>query len=360
MPDLATSSCQSSSCGTSSIVRFAKPLTSKNQITNFSFRDQKSFPIILSFGNLGEIQLESLSAKLQIKLDEPETPPKSRFRGSSQGWLVVVELGPIIFLLNPLSSIQIQLPPVTTFPCVLDFDVQHIGEEYLVQLPGYADPSSKCMDNMRDLFITKIVLSSSPTSLNEDYVVVAIHNFFSPRLAYYYKGSVAICDLSGLSPLVTVIEPPLPNDAPQVGDALGIYLVVDSFGELLLVARFCFCGYDSECDSDVLRTYGFYVFKLDLSEPVWVEVESIGDHMLFVGRNSSLCLLATDFSGCDGNCIYFVDDYSELGAAYDFQPGIHDNGVYNIEDCSTKPLPSCTRKSRMLSASPIWVTPNPC
>ncbi|KAI3865675.1 hypothetical protein MKW92_017531 [Papaver armeniacum] len=93
--------------------------------------------------------------------------------------------------------------------------------------------------------------------------------------------------------------------------------------------------------------------------PKWVEVKSLGDQILFFGTNSSLFLLASEFSGCQGNSIYFTNDYSE--ANDDGIHGIHDSGVFNMKDCSIEALPYCTiGYDWSFMPPPIWITPNPC
>ncbi|OVA10867.1 Protein of unknown function DUF295 [Macleaya cordata] len=322
----------------------------------------------------------SLSENKVYWLNLPEICHGSRCCGSSQGWLVLLGQSPIILLFNPLTSIQIHLPPITTFPKVLDFNISKVGKEYLLM----DSPYRRSLNYMLDLFIKKIVLSSSPASLSSDYVAVAILNE-TGELAFckkgvrawtmiedaqsysedviYYKGSfyavnligsLAICDISGLSPLVTKIAVPAPQ--PVIG--ADILYLVDSFGELLLVSRHLEFVMDTEPNISVYKTLRFNVFRLDSSLPYWVEVESLGDCMLFLGGNSSLCLLASDFSGCEGNCIYFTD-YDSKANDYG-KRRIHDSGVFNVGDRSIKQLPYCSGFSRLFLPPPIWVITNAC
>ncbi|OVA10871.1 Protein of unknown function DUF295 [Macleaya cordata] len=328
-----------------------------------------------------------LSEKKVHQLSIPETQTRSRCCGSSHGWLVLLEeKNPTILLLNPFTRIQIQLPPITSFPNVWDFQIHNVGEEYLVKYPFEEHPYPNKLEDIHDFFIKKVILSSNPTSLDKDYIAVAILDL-TKELAFckkgdeswtiieaaesycedviYFKGlffavnkegSLAICDvnhvISNVSPAVTIIAPPKP-----VSHADMLYLV-DSFGEILLVTRYLNTELDPELGCVVYKTTGFDVFSLDARKPKWVEVKSLGDRMLFLGgENSSLCLLATDFSGCEGNCIYFTDDYTEVN---EVKPGDHDMGVFNLGDRSIKPLPYFTGVSRLFYPSPIWFTPNPC
>ena len=63
------------------------------------------------------------------------------------------------------------------------------------------------------------------------------------------------------------------------------------------------------------KTVNFEVYKLDQECGRWVRVENLGDRVFFLGNDCSFSVSATDFSGCKGNCIYFI--YED------------DNGVFN-------------------------------
>ncbi|KAM7523744.1 hypothetical protein LguiA_013646 [Lonicera macranthoides] len=59
------------------------------------------------------------------------------FRGSSHGWVVTIEditskslVG--MYLINPLTRAQVQLPPRSTFPDVKDYHPNKVGEEYVL------------------------------------------------------------------------------------------------------------------------------------------------------------------------------------------------------------------------------------
>ncbi|MBA0801304.1 hypothetical protein Gohar_011677 [Gossypium harknessii] len=75
----------------------------------------------------------------------------------------------------------------------------------------------------------------------------------------------------------------------------------------------------------------------------WREMKNIGDCALFVGDNISLSAVASDFCGCQSNCIYFIDDYENflfpsmvLENSYALK-NTKDVGVYNMETRSFTP-----------------------
>lgn len=71
-------------------------------------------------------------------LDLPDAWGKF-FKGSSHGWVATVEdedTGPAIYLLNPFTRAQIQLPPRNMFSDVTDYRPHEIGMEYALTFPG--------------------------------------------------------------------------------------------------------------------------------------------------------------------------------------------------------------------------------
>ena len=53
------------------------------------------------------------------KLELPKVQGKL-LRGSSCGWVLMIDGYPELNLINPLTRAQIQLPPIDTFPDVLE------------------------------------------------------------------------------------------------------------------------------------------------------------------------------------------------------------------------------------------------
>ncbi|KAL7244724.1 hypothetical protein ACSBR2_000149 [Camellia fascicularis] len=315
-----------------------------------------------------------LSANKVHFLNLPEASHHRRRCGSSHGWLVILDESPAVFLLNPLTRAMVHLPPLSAFPNVVDFNFYDVGREYLLRATN-GDTYTCNLKDMRDSFIKKVILSSSPSS-SHNYIALAILNqtgdlafrkngeqswrFIENTQSYcedaiYWNGlfyavnkfgEIAVCDVHGPSPRVSIIGTPR-----QIGG--DIQYLVSSSEELLLVTRYLDEFNDDQPDI-MFRTMQFRVYTLDLSGPKWDRVTSLGDRMLFLGENSSLALSAPDFPGCKGNCIYYTDDYAESN--YDGISGDHDLGVYNLEDGSIESLPCYPRNS---NSAPIWVTPNP-
>lgn len=101
------------------------------------------------------------------------------------------------------------------------------------------------------------------------------------------------------------------------------------------------------------KMFKVFKFKLDATSK-WIEKETLGDVALFVGDNSTVSVVASSFSGCQPNCIYFNDDNHRIENHF-----VKDFGVYNI---TTKSIskPYTQDAMRLLEKTklyPIWVVP---
>ncbi|KAM6543586.1 hypothetical protein CsatB_008033 [Cannabis sativa] len=299
--------------------------------------------------------------------------------GSSHGWLVILDETPSLLLLNPLTRSKFHLPPISTFPNVLRFSYSEIGREYALRSPS-GESYTQNLRQIRDSFVKKVVLSSSPKESTGFVALAILHetgdlafcksgdqtwtfiegaSSYSEDVIHYNSsfyavnkyGVVAVCDVGeSTSPSVSIIiETPT-----QVG--ADMQYLVSSKDDLVLVSRYLEIDYDNS--EELYRTVGFNVFRLDWSdedEPKWDKVNDLGDQMLFIGKNSSLSISASDFPGCVGNCIYFTDDYSELN--YESVFGEFDSGIFCLSDgtIERKWNSHCTD----YWPTPIWVSPNP-
>ncbi|XP_042485859.1 putative F-box protein At5g55150 isoform X3 [Macadamia integrifolia] len=233
-----------------------------------------------------------LSKRNIFELKLPEAHAK-RCIGSSKGWLVMVDVSLSIQLLNPYTRVQVQLPHQMTFQDQNNFAQGYTSEE------------------LRDFFILKVVLSSSPS--NPDYISIAIYSdwgklaiarsgdevwttipseWFAFTDVIYYKeqfyainwnGEVVSCDV-GAHPKTTLITTP----------------ARESYGQKYLV----------ECSA----------------------------------------------TGVKRDCIYFTDDYLKAHQGHHNEWAGSDMGVFHLEDGRIEPHYSgyaCHPFSL-----PIWYTPN--
>ncbi|KAJ4958230.1 hypothetical protein NE237_025341 [Protea cynaroides] len=289
-------------------------------------------------------------------------------------WLVTVDGSTgEIQLFNPFSRFCIQLPSLSTFSYPqYSFKPEHLHDSH---------------------YILKAVLSAS-SCRTTDFVVVAIVTNMR-KLAYYKPGAykwttietqrswfVDVIYYRGLfyaignnGPIVTYdfsSEPPIVTEIIvqllKGRITCSMHYLVELLGGLLLVLRhFMWLDDDNEDNNDdnqilvyrgigrlQYKTFNFQVLKLDESKRQWIQMESIGNHILFLGNSCSMSLPAQDFPECKGNSIYFNDDYwNESNEPPYSYPNI---GVFNFENGSVEPF---CEPPPMWTTPTFWITPDP-
>ena len=126
-------------------------------------------------------------------------------------------------------------------------------------------------------------------------------------------------------------------------------------GDLLLIRRFL-ASWPFGNDSQGMTGY-FEVYKLVLNDESGkvvkrVEVKNIGDDALFLGDNYFISILASAFSRCHPNSIYYTDDYLDTMPYYPNGP--IDMGIFNLEDRSIR-LHYKPNPSHKYMSPPIWI-----
>eukprot|EP00268_Persea_americana_P024489 TRINITY_DN2389_c0_g1_i3.p1 TRINITY_DN2389_c0_g1~~TRINITY_DN2389_c0_g1_i3.p1 ORF type:complete len:398 (-),score=40.33 TRINITY_DN2389_c0_g1_i3:325-1518(-) len=139
------------------------------------------------------------------------------------------------------------------------------------------------------------------------------------------------------------------------------YLVPDLASEsLFIVRRLAQVDFDGGA-TYIYTTYDFQVYELELQqqgEGKSVEVESLGDRVMFLGLNSSMLVMASQFSGLQGNCIYFTHDWGPQNLyEYKLPSANADMGIFNMEDRTIPPL--FPNRAHPSFSPPIWITPPP-
>ncbi|KAH7840193.1 hypothetical protein Vadar_013968 [Vaccinium darrowii] len=273
------------------------------------------------------------------KLLLPEAKGKRCFE--SLGWLITVSETGDMNLLDPVSRVQIHLPHISTFK-------NHPEGNDLTTYFGY---------------IRKAVLSSRPcvSSKDTNYVLMVIHESFR-HLGFWRPGDKVWTNVEtrGRDPIVVAH---LCLEIPREVFKFKRPYIVESNGELLVVVR---DGYDQDYLGDYVTlgedevvdvccgTTEFGVFKVDLSNWEWVELQSLGDNVLFVGDNDSISVRASEFHGIRPNCIYFTENF---GPQYIYvKPGGgEDMCMYDMEDRSVDLYYVGGSFSPM--CPPLWVRP---
>lgn len=134
------------------------------------------------------------------------------------------------------------------------------------------------------------------------------------------------------------------------------YLVeLSDHKELLMVQRYISSKFN-QYGQRYRVTTKFEVFKFDADEYKWIKINTLGDVALFVGENSSVSLLASNFLGCMPNCIYFLHDWDRVPRPT--QP--RDFGLYSMKTQSFLPVTDTHAASliKMSNLTPIWTVAN--
>ncbi|KAL5852003.1 hypothetical protein ACOSQ3_007121 [Xanthoceras sorbifolium] len=88
-------------------------------------------------------------------------------------------------------------------------------------------------------------------------------------------------------------------DVPWTQKGVWRYLMEFS-GEILLVLQFL---------RDKKETYHFTVYRLDFERMACLKLDSLGDYVAFVGRNSSRIFFHKDIGVDMTNCIYCNNEF---------------------------------------------------
>jgi len=296
-------------------------------------------------------------------------------------------------LLKPLSRSHTKTLP-ESFPKRIDllkYRVSELGHEYILQYINYR-PFANSISDAGNLYMEKVALCSRACwgFGIDSYVLLTIH--VSGKLAIFkfgerkwtivedfsspyddvilFEQNFYAVDNTGRTVVVNVDEPSLIVNlvAHSVygGDKKAL---VESNGELLLVDTFLSVGPEDDLGFDEgfefyeefdcymsERTVRFKVFRLDRSEQKWVEVDSLGERMLFLGDNCTFSASACDFSGCKGNCILFTDHYFYSNREEDGAMKGRGVGVFDLESGIIGSLANYPDYSKMFWPPPTWVS----
>ncbi|CAN6162937.1 unnamed protein product [Urochloa humidicola] len=357
--------------------------------------------------------LYSLMENKPYTLTIPDPPIRSRYLiGSAYGWIVTADERSELHLVNPITGDQIALPSVTTIEQVKPI-YDNNGAIHMYRYSRYTgpkdylEPSSVLrLDKLRDYLFYKAFLSSDPFTGN--YIVVLIHHpywqisfvrggddhwtwlqyhdcytdcAFKDELLYalLVDGEIHAYDLNNPSVKPRVVMEGLKGCAlPKMyiaqapcGDLLQIWKVPEySEREVEDVSEpdldppdddeyFSVSEDDSESESDTVPhrryTTAFKVYRMDLTANKLVEISSLGDNVLFLGFNQSLCLCAKEYPQLKGNHVYFTDDggYMIFGS----KNKCREMGVFNLGNKISEKIVSPRIWSNW--PAPVWIVPNP-
>lgn len=330
-------------------------------------------------------ELYSLADKSAYTIPLPDPPIAERsIVGSSHGWLVTADARSELHLLNPATGEQLALPPVSTIEQVIPV-IDGAGNLQRYDLSFYdatlprkehQPPQPYAVDRLRRVLYLKVVLSGDPS--RGDCTLMMIHNpykqlsfarvggnkwhwittsFFESQYSdcIYHDGAFYAMNLLGGIHRYTIEGSCATRDIifkdtlPYM--AYNMYVARTSSGDFLQIWRITT---DSSEDSLETRTSDLEIFKVDLDKQCTVDIDTLNDDSLFIGRNYSCCISTKDYPALQPNQVYFTDDdeYS-LMEEQDYR---RDVGLYSVENRSAteiiNPEPWLSRPM------PIWITPS--
>uniref|UniRef100_A0A0D3HNL8 KIB1-4 beta-propeller domain-containing protein n=1 Tax=Oryza barthii TaxID=65489 RepID=A0A0D3HNL8_9ORYZ len=350
----------------------------------------------------------------------PDEQPLERglLPGSAHGWLVTADEQSNLHLVNPLTGAQVALPPVTALHHVeslvdeegnLVYSVdESLGpddpEANLPEFEELADrevPVEYPAEKLRLFMYHRVILSCSP-SAGRECVALLVHrpdgmiSFARPgderwthinrttsngslkwdtgyTDALYNKndglfyllsfdGSICALDLSGSSPVArNIVKKNTQWDNPSK------YIVLAPWGDLLEVWRlrdFDEPDETPECSSvefedrsDKWLTEEIMLYIVDIDKQKLVKISSIGDHALFLGFNSVVCLPTNKFPMLKPDCAYLSDKFYEEICVK--RHNWREIGIWDLKSCKLQSLGDVESLHAWRNwPSPIWITPS--
>ncbi|XP_071692978.1 F-box protein SKIP23-like [Rutidosis leptorrhynchoides] len=315
----------------------------------------------------------------RIGLPEPEL--------NTIPWLIKVERDnpQKTHLMNPLTGSEF-IPLLPDFPRsinLLNFRVQELGQEYALQYISYR-PNANSIGDSVTLYMEKVAFCGYGV---DGFVLLTIHvsgklamlkygekkwNIINDLPSPYddvivYNGDFYAVDSTGRTVIVDSETMSLKVVADSVfgGDKK---FLVESVGELFMVDKYLSVGPENDFDYDdenyeyyedfdcfmSERTVKLEVYKLDFQEHKWVEVKDLGDRMLFLGDNCGFSASASDFPGCNGNCVFFTGQSREDDGLMKSR-GV---GVYDLNNGNIGAIPNNSGYSKLFWPPPSWLHPN--
>ncbi|KAF6166976.1 hypothetical protein GIB67_030669 [Kingdonia uniflora] len=261
--------------------------------------------------------------------------------GSPHGWLIVRGKVRDIYLLNPITHVQIELPQTNRI---------------IVRAMLFLSPNSSSSAISSGNYIVMVIfrphnelaivrhgdenwINFANSSRKKCVDVICIGD---QLYAVNDEGALFFYNVNIPRPAVSQFSQPCFTKKPE--EERTLYLV-EINGDLHLVSRH---KYELGCTYDVY----FEIYKMNFGTKKWVQMSGCNDHAVFVGSNSSSCVLASDYPKLKENCIYFADEGSY---SYGNHPGSLRMGLY---DFYSRTISFLVRDPPSQLSSQLWITPN--
>ncbi|KAF9682131.1 hypothetical protein SADUNF_Sadunf05G0076300 [Salix dunnii] len=320
------------------VYRFRAVCTSWRSSISIFYKQSPRVPLKLP----KPIQARAYLSQVTICRVELADDSEDSSSSSSMAWLTKVEESSYgdIQLLVPVSNHQLRTDSPGTVPKTLN-----LLDFRLVEITKACSLKLACGSYYG---INKAVWLPSSANRNTNEYCDALAIFLEGKLGYrkfdeeewkfidetnfhyddiiVYKGQAYVVDRLGtvywIDSSLKVIQysPPLYGCGSQKS-------LVESDGDLYVVDRF----FDGErrawndelqnLSSDFeypagrylpicrAKTISIRVYKLDEEWGTWVNISSLGDKVFVLGNECSFSVSAIEFSGGEGNCIYFIDPF---------------------------------------------------
>ncbi|XP_015947365.1 uncharacterized protein LOC107472355 [Arachis duranensis] len=296
-------------------------------------------------------------------------------RGSCYGWLIIVSMYEgTIRMLNPMTKVFLDLPPISDLP-----DVIHNGDQCSFYFRGHNMITEETILANKFL-IWKVIINSAPDDIN--FMAVALYG--SSRLAFYkpsnkrwlklptrprpyfqdviffqqwifaieHDGKLYRFDTTTKAgPRAAIFKPSTPFDTVTTKDINQKYLIVTADGSLLMVVRHLI-NLICEEEERSYKTTKFDIYELkENNSNAWSRISSLGNYILVIGFNASVQMFAGNLLNSKGNQIYFTDSLVQEQSLVENY--YHNIGIFNLEDGSCQEVLSDVN----FFCPPVWILP---
>ncbi|KAM0866700.1 hypothetical protein ACQ4PT_042479 [Festuca glaucescens] len=309
--------------------------------------------------------------------------------GSSYGWLITADERSNLIFVNPVTRAEIAMPPPETMNNVrLRYSEEGVLDGYdilsLDLISRNFDIETETYDvtveEGRFHFYERVVLSCVPSNGNCTVLRVHLPNdhlsyarvgdtkwtwidanedcwryqdiLYNNSDGLFYgvrgKGEIDSIDLSGPSAEVKAILKPVISYQLHTR-----YIVRAPWGDFLQIWRHD--RYNEENGKMERVAAKKIVYKVDFVEQKLVQTDSIQEHALFIGFNSSFLLPVKDFPTLIPNSIYHTDDLMHYICSQRF--GLR-QVVFNMKDNSFLELSPPSSNARLNWPPPVWIQPS--
>ncbi|KAI5669408.1 hypothetical protein M9H77_19261 [Catharanthus roseus] len=309
-----------------------------------------------------------MEEKVVAKVSLPEVKGKKCIE--SLGWLLVISSQTNMSLMNPFTSMKIELPSQRQFPShhwvQTNEPYEFIQKMVLSSRPCQASNFVVMVLYGRSKFLGswryneenwKMIEMSR--SKEKNWTITQLRDEIFHDLTYCNgqffaidsRGSIWACNVTNLNPYQVKLFTYIPYHTN-----IFQYYIVESLDKLLVLA--CYKGEENwvpwgreylvESNNQHWGKISYFeLFEVDISSRTWRRINNLGGKALFIGRNSSLLVNASNALKIKANHIYYAGTSNWL----------HNGGawVYNLEDKNLEPLERGNLINPM--CPPIWISP---